>query len=371
MNNQTLAIELGSISKEYGKTTVLNDISLTIRPGEFVVILGESGCGKSTLLKIIAGLDAATRGTVRIGSRVMDNVAPKDRGLAMVFQSYALYPHLNVWENIAFPLKMKQWRYVYSLPFIGKLFPARKRLLKTMRDAAAVAAEKVRLTPLLDRKPSELSGGQRQRVALARAIVDGRDICLMDEPLSNLDTQLRASTRREIAELHNELGHTVVYVTHDQTEAMTMGSRVILMRGGRIEQDGTPADLYERPATIYAAEFLGTPKINLLRVANTRFAQAEGDDIVFGTGGLACDADGDLTLGVRPEHVTMVPDPGGEFVFQASEYLGGRTIVSFKGPDDTLVQTFATSAMDPEQRYGVRFERRHVMQFDSKTGRRL
>lgn len=373
MKSASTAIELNSVSKSYGGSPILDDISVAIAPGEFVVILGESGCGKSTLLKIIAGLEQPTAGTVRIGDEVMTDVAPKDRRLAMVFQSCALYPHLKVWENISFPIKMSLWKYAYSLPLLGRLFPKRRRILRTMREAAERAAGKVRLTPLLDRKPRALSGGQRQRVALARAIVDGREICLMDEPLSNLDAQLRASTRREIADLHRDLGHTIVYVTHDQTEAMTMGTRVILMREGRIEQDGAPAELYEQPATTYAAEFLGSPRINFLRVASERFSQAAARDVVtLGDGRCPLDPRGDLLIGVRPDHLEITPDANGEFAFLSSEYLGGKTIVSLRREaGEMMVQAFGPDRLDRTQRYSVRFEGKHAMCFDPQSGRRI
>jgi len=368
-----MTIELSSISKSYGATQVLKSISLHIQEGEFVVILGESGCGKSTLLKIIAGLDEPTSGELRIASRLMNGVQPRKRGLAMVFQSYALYPHLTVAENISFPIKMMRWRYWYSLPLIGRLFPGRRQVAAAMEEAAREAAAKVRLSHLLDRKPRELSGGQRQRVALARAIVDGRKVCLMDEPLSNLDAQLRASTRREISDLHGEFGHTIVYVTHDQVEAMTMGTRVILMRDGRIEQDGTPAEIYENPKTVYAAEFLGSPRINLIRVEQSSWAaHSGGPTLHIGADGISPAAQGDRLVGIRPDHVEFVPADEGDYVFLSAEYLGGKSIVSLKHlTDGSVVQGYGAEAFDRTRRYFLRFSRDHVLYFDHASGRRI
>src|SRR4051812_1591503 len=246
-NPAVTAIELENIAKHWGESRALDGITFTADPGSFVVLLGPSGCGKSTTLRLIAGLDTPTSGTIRIGGRDVTRLAPAERGLAMVFQSYALFPHLTVAENIVFGLRVRK---------------VRDREARLARVAALLGLEK-----LLHRKPSQLSGGQQQRVALGRAIVAEAPVCLMDEPLSNLDAQLRGEMRREIRALQRRLGMTMLYVTHDQVEAMTMADQVVLMRNGRIEQDAPPAELYERPASIFTARFVGTPPMNVLPAA--------------------------------------------------------------------------------------------------------
>ena len=254
------AIELTNVTKSWGKTVAVGDISFTVNSGTFVVLLGPSGCGKSTTLRMIAGLEEMTSGKVIIDGRDMSREPPSARRVSMVFQSYALFPHLDTRQNILFGLKVR-------------------RIEKAERERRLMqVAEMVGLDQLLDRKPSQLSGGQRQRVALARAIVAENSICLMDEPLSNLDAKLRHEMRVEIRALQERLGMTVVYVTHDQTEAMSMADKVILMREGRIEQIGTPGSLYDGPSTKFCAEFIGTPPMNILRLAD-----AEGGAVVAGS----------------------------------------------------------------------------------------
>ncbi len=259
------SIELTNIGKAFGGNDVLKGIDLFIRPGEFISLVGMSGCGKSTLLRIIAGLESPDSGSVAIGSHDVTDIDPSDRNLAMVFQSYALYPHMNVRQNIATPLRMRKLKLSARLPLIGRLFSSTSAL-KEIDEAVVQAAETLHIEHLLDRKPAQLSGGQRQRVALARALVRSPAAFLMDEPLSNLDAKLRAHMRNELAQLHRRLGATFIYVTHDQIEAMTMSDRIALMSEGRIEQLGTPDELYSRPATLTVARFIGTPSINLLPV---------------------------------------------------------------------------------------------------------
>jgi multiple sugar transport system ATP-binding protein len=241
------SIELSSVSKTYANGVVgVRDVDLKVEDGEFVIFLGPSGCGKSTLLRAIAGLEGISAGEVRIGGQVMNHVAPRDRNIAVVFQSYALYPHMTVWQNMAFGIKMRG-------------APASEIQTK-VNDAATLLG----LTALLDRKPSALSGGQRQRVALGRAIVRDPQAFLLDEPLSNLDAQLRAEMRLELVKLHRRLGRTVVYVTHDQVEAMTMGDRICIMRDGNLIQAGAPLDVYANPADTFVARFLASPPMNLI-----------------------------------------------------------------------------------------------------------
>ncbi|MGY4398122.1 multiple sugar transport system ATP-binding protein [Sphingomonas sp. UYAg733] len=290
-------VRLTGASKSFGTTEVLLDIDLEIADGEFVVFVGPSGCGKSTLLRVIAGLEDVSAGEVSIGGRVVNNVAPADRGIAMVFQSYALYPHMNVRENLAFGLKLQ-------------------RLPRAEIDAAVeAAAATLDIGHLLDRKPKQLSGGQRQRVAIGRAIVRQPQVFLFDEPLSNLDAALRVRMRYEFAGLHKTLGTTMIYVTHDQVEAMTLAGRIVVLSAGRIEQVGTPAELYAHPDTIFVAGFIGSPKMNLLPAVLT--SNSPGGAVVRLAGGTEIHAAIDasrlapgaaVTLGIRPEHFAI----GGE-----------------------------------------------------------
>ena len=281
------AIAVRHITKAWGATRAVDDVSFEIAHGSLAVLLGPSGCGKSTTLRLIAGLEAVTAGEIFIAGENVTTRPPVRRNIAMVFQSYALFPHLTVAENIVFGLKVRK-------------VPAAERAARLRRVAALLGLER-----LLDRKPSQLSGGQQQRVALGRAIIAEKPVCLMDEPLSNLDAQLRAEMRREIRALQQKLGMTMVYVTHDQTEAMTMADQVILLREGRVEQDAAPAEMYARPATTFAARFVGTPPMNLLRLD---------------------DAPGRL-IGVRPEDV-RVGDAGLPARVMTVEYLGPDTVVT-------------------------------------------
>src|SRR5437764_3742785 len=240
---------LRGITKAWGATAAVEDISFSAPAGHLVALLGPSGCGKSTTLRLIAGLESASAGTITIADREVTSLPPAKRGVSMVFQSYALFPHLSVAENIVFGLKVRD-------------VPRAERQARLKRTAGILGLEQ-----LLDRKPSQLSGGQQQRVALGRAIVAETPVCLMDEPLSNLDAQLRVEMRREIRSLQRRLGMTMLYVTHDQVEAMTMADEVVLMRNGRVEQDAVPAELYERPASIFVARFIGTPPMNVIPAA--------------------------------------------------------------------------------------------------------
>ncbi|WP_447927910.1 ABC transporter ATP-binding protein [Vreelandella sp. EE27] len=300
-------IRLEGVTKRWDATTAVDNVSFDVTPGQFVILLGPSGCGKSTTLRMIAGLEDASQGEIHIGERDVTRLPPGDRGLSMVFQSYALFPHLSVAENIVFGLKSR-------------------RVAKAERQARLEqVAELVDLTAYLDRKPAKLSGGQRQRVALARAIISEHPICLMDEPLSNLDARLRSDMRREIKTLQSRLKMTVIYVTHDQVEAMSMGDRVILMQHGRIVQDATPDALYNQPASAFAASFIGSPAMNLLPlVAGDTGAVIDGDTTLVAplqaAGG---------QLGIRPEDIELRPAdaPGIPAKIVSEEYLGADTIV--------------------------------------------
>jgi sn-glycerol 3-phosphate transport system ATP-binding protein len=323
-NAAVSSIQLENVSRHWGESRALDAISFEAEPGSFVVLLGPSGCGKSTTLRLIAGLDTPSAGTIRIGGRDVTRLAPAQRGIAMVFQSYALFPHLTVAENIVFGLRVR------------KVADREGKLRR--------AAEMLGLEGLLDRKPSQLSGGQQQRVALGRAIVAEAPVCLMDEPLSNLDAQLRGEMRREIRALQRRLGITMVYVTHDQTEAMTMADRVVLLRNGRVEQVGSPEELYERPATAFTASFIGAPPMNLMKLEA-----------------------GTLT-GVRPEDLRLAAD-GLEGRVESIEYLGADSLVAVAtGGQQVLVRVPGRPAARVQEEVHLAWDRAHEHRFDPQTG---
>ena len=296
------AIRLAGIEKSFGETRVLRGIDLEIRAGEFITILGPSGCGKSTLLRIIAGLERQTGGTVAIDGANVDALPPDRRDIAMVFQSYALYPHLTVAENIAVPLRMRRLTRLQRLPGAGVIPGVRRRSAEIGRAVRAVA-ETLRIESLLERKPAQLSGGQKQRVALARAMVRKPRAFLMDEPLSNLDAELRVHMRAEIGQLHRQLGATFVYVTHDQAEAMTMSDRVAVILGGELRQIASPDALYRDPDDLAVAQFVGTPRLNVLPAsASARGLDLPGLALPFATGVAPGTR---LQAGIRPERLTL------------------------------------------------------------------
>ena len=307
------------VTKKYGDVLAVNDLNLEIGDGEFMVLVGPSGCGKTTSLRMIAGLEEISSGTLRIGDRVVNDVPPKDRDIAMVFQSYALYPHMTVRDNLAFGLKLRK------VP--------KADIEKRVNDAAGILS----LEKLLDRKPKELSGGQRQRVALGRAIVREPAVFLMDEPLSNLDAKLRVQTRAEIARLHQRLKTTVVYVTHDQVEAMTMGSRIAVMSDGLLQQVGTPQALYDKPINRFVAGFIGSPSMNFVDVTmEGEMLTAEGGAIKIPLPPRFREAVGvtagkKLVAGFRPEHIEIGEPKGNAATFRATadvvEYLGNEELL--------------------------------------------
>jgi len=302
------SVTLQSIGKSFGGTPVLSDISLDVADGEFLTLVGASGCGKSTLIRIIAGLEPQSTGSVLIDGVPVDHLRPHERQVAMVFQSYALYPHMKVFANIALPLVMSRLRMVERLPLLRLLSPRRRRVMAGIADEVHAVAKQLQIERLLDRRPSQLSGGQRQRVALGRAMVRQPAAFLMDEPLSNLDAKLRVHMRSELAELHARIGTTFIYVTHDQVEAMTMSDRVAMMDNGVILQLGSPGDLYARPANVRVAQFIGTPAINLLpaKASAQGFVELFGHELPVRAGRSPGTA---LTVGIRPE--TLVPRPAG------------------------------------------------------------
>lgn len=303
-----------NLKKTFGRTTVLDNISFEVSDGEFCILLGPSGCGKSTVLRLIAGLEQADEGEIFIGGEEVSNLTPKERDIAMVFQSYALYPHLNVYDNMAFSLKMRK------IP--------RPESDRKVKEAAALLG----LTELLRRKPRELSGGQRQRVAIGRAIVRNPKLFLFDEPLSNLDAKLRTAMRVEIARLHRTLGSTVVYVTHDQVEAMTLGQKIVLLNEGKIQQTGGPSDLYERPNNLFVAAFIGSPQINVVEgklMDSDGMLSFRSDAFTMDVGHrreLRRYAGHEVAMGIRPE--SLLPGKG-PITAQVDlvERLGSETIV--------------------------------------------
>ena len=320
MTSQSLV--LSGIGKSFGGEDVLKGIELSVQPGEFISLVGMSGCGKSTLLRIIAGLEVPGSGRVTIGGQDVTEADPSDRNLAMVFQSYALYPHMSVRQNIATPLRMRRLPLAARMPLIGPFVPGRAQKIREIDAEVVRAAELLEIAHLLDRKPAQLSGGQRQRVALARALVRSPAAFLMDEPLSNLDAKLRAHMREELTSLHKRLGATFVYVTHDQVEAMTMSDRIALMSEGRIEQLGTPDELYQRPATLTVARFIGTPSIGILPVE----IGSSGEVSAFGR-----------SVGIRAHQTTAGPATLGlraEDLHPAKTGLAARVLrAETHGPD--------------------------------------
>ena len=346
-------VTIDAARKSYGEVEVLHGIDLGVEDGEFVVLVGPSGCGKSTLLRMIAGLEAITGGTIRIGERVVNGVAPKDRDIAMVFQSYALYPHKTVAQNMGFSLKLK------GVP--------KAQIEERVREAAAILS----LGPYLKRYPRQLSGGQRQRVAMGRAIVRNPQVFLFDEPLSNLDAKLRVTMRKEIKELHQRLSTTTIFVTHDQVEAMTMADRIVVMQGGHIEQVGTPLELYDRPTNLFVATFIGSPAMNLLegvaeaggvRLTSGSF-QTIAHDLPPGT---------KVTFGIRPEHLDLVETDGIGATVSVVEPTGSETVVFARLADGTEVVAVFKERHDLRSGQAIRLAPRegwsHV--FDT-AGRRV
>jgi sn-glycerol 3-phosphate transport system ATP-binding protein len=351
------AISIRKVVKRYGRgahaNQVIHGVDAEIADGEFIVIVGPSGCGKSTLLRMVAGLEEITEGEIAIGGRVVNDVEPADRDIAMVFQNYALYPHMSVYDNMAYGLKIA-------------------KIPKAEIDARVrKAAQILELSALLERKPRQLSGGQRQRVAMGRAIVRQPQVFLFDEPLSNLDAKLRAATRIEIQKLHAELGITSLFVTHDQVEAMTLAQRMLVMNAGVLEQIGTPEAVYAKPATTFVAGFIGSPPMNLLR------GRAEGTR--FGIGGqtlaLPCAAprDGELVLGARPEH--LVVDDAGPWPLQVEmiEMLGAERIVYGQLGGELFTVRVDGKHVPPKAggTVGLRIDAAHLHWFDAASGHRI
>ncbi len=351
-------VELEGIVKAYGALQVVHGIDLNVAEKEFVVLVGPSGCGKSTTLRMIAGLEEITDGTLTIDGRMMNRVAPKDRDVAMVFQNYALYPHLNVADNMAFGLRIRK------MP--------KDQIKSTIADVAEILG----LTEYLERRPADLSGGQRQRVAMGRAIVRHPKVFLFDEPLSNLDAKLRTQMRAEIKRLHNRLGVTSVYVTHDQVEAMTLADRIVVMNDGAIEQVGTPMELFNNPANTFVAGFLGSPPMNQMRGTLTDTGAVIGDAEIALPGQINGHAGRDVIVGIRPEHVTLLPSEQSSalpIALDLVEPLGSEALLHARHGDTAMVFKAEThgsidhlSGVDT-----VHVPAGLVKLFDAETGRAL
>ena len=351
------SVTIRSVKKNFGETAILHGVDIDIADGSFTVLVGPSGCGKSTLLRMIAGLEEITAGEIRIGEKRVNDLPPKERDIAMVFQNYALYPHMTVGKNMAFSLMLA------------------KEDKATIEEKVGRAAEILALTPLLDRYPRQLSGGQRQRVAMGRAIVRDPQVFLFDEPLSNLDAKLRVAMRSEIKELHLRLKTTSVYVTHDQIEAMTMGDKIVVMRDGRIEQTGSPLELYDHPVNLFVAGFIGSPAMNFLPATLRREAGVARIELGDGTrlaAPASAGADGQpVIMGMRPEHLTLaatgipskvvVVEPTGADTLVACRHEGADFSVVFRERHDFAPGT--TIHLQPD------VQRAHL--FDAETGRRL
>jgi sn-glycerol 3-phosphate transport system ATP-binding protein len=345
-------VELNNVKKRFGSVEVIHGVSTTIKDGEFIVIVGPSGCGKSTLLRMVAGLESVSEGEISIGGKTVNDLEPMDRDIAMVFQNYALYPHMSVRENMGYGLK------------IAKIPKAK------IEEKVNAAAKLLQLDEYLDRRPRDLSGGQRQRVAMGRAIVREPSVFLFDEPLSNLDAKLRVQMRLEIRDLQNRLGITALYVTHDQVEAMTMADRMIVMNAGRVEQIGTPLEVYETPQTLFAAQFIGSPSMNVFETTIQNNILSIGDITVP----VNTEAKGKVAAGMRPEHVIVDDNGPLSITVQMGEPLGANTLlhgrldgtsdaftISLPGVHHTVAGQVIRFAVDP----------RHMHLFDIKSGERI
>ncbi len=358
-------VELAHTNKLYGSTQVIFDVSLVAEEGELVVFVGPSGCGKSTLLRMIAGLEGVSSGTISIGDQEVTHTAPAERGVAMVFQSYALYPHMSVRDNMEFGLKVNGM--------------GRAEREQRVKEAAAI----LQLEDYLTRKPGQLSGGQRQRVAIGRAIVKKPKVFLFDEPLSNLDAALRIKMRVELENLHNELASTMIYVTHDQVEAMTLAHKIVVLDQGRVEQIGTPMDLYHRPRTRFVAGFIGSPSMNFVEV-EMRGIDNHDATVTYGAHTVAVPGivtaaipTGTITMGIRPEHIQVVDAGGPELqaVVRVVEALGNESYVYARAEpgDDVVIKADGDISVQRGQPVGLRFEpwRCQLFEADGTTLARL
>jgi len=354
-------VELINVTKRFGSTEVVHGVDLQIHDNEFIVLVGPSGCGKSTLLRMIAGLESLSAGEIRIGNRTVNRVPPSERNVAMVFQNYALYPHMTVYDNMGFSLKMKKW--------------PKAKLDQKVREVAEV----LELTPFLDRRPAALSGGQRQRVAMGRAIVRNPDVFLFDEPLSNLDAQLRTQMRMELKKLHLKMKTTTIYVTHDQIEAMTLADRIVILKDGYIQQVGAPIDVYEKPESVFVARFIGNPPANILAGV---FHRRNGKGVIS-LGELnfpvlkqvELEEGQEVLVGIRPDAIraadayTSIPEA---WRFQGtvvvSEIVGGQSLLEFEmGGNQMIAELEGRVLLRPGASIILGFDLNRILLFDPKT----
>jgi len=349
------SIQISNLNKRYGSFEAIPDLSLDIEDGEFVILVGPSGCGKSTLLRMLAGLESITGGDIRIDGQIVNDMMPRQRDIAMVFQSYALYPHMTVEQNMGFSLKMDK--------------QPKEKIAEQVQRAASILT----LEPLLKRKPSQLSGGQRQRVAMGRAIVRDPKVFLFDEPLSNLDAKLRVQMRHEIKALHQRLKSTIVYVTHDQIEALTMADRIVVMEAGKIAQVGAPLDLYDRPANRFVAEFLGSPSMNILEGTLISGALSMTSGASLPLPNVPASEGAQIAVGIRPEHLEVTGGPG-DFAGEVEvvEPTGSDTVVVARvGPHALTCGVRGRTDLRPGQPVNLRADPAHLHFFDGGTGDRL
>lgn len=390
------SITFDGLSKSYGGNTVIREFSAEVADKDFLVLLGPSGCGKSTMLRMVAGLTDISSGTLRFGDTKVNDLSPKQRNIAFVFQSYALYPHMTVRENIAFPLLMDNFRWWHHIPIIGRV--ARRSLMKRVdiRSRIEATAGMIELSEYLDRRPKALSGGQRQRVAVARSIIREPTMYLFDEPLSNLDAKLRMQMRAELSALHDRVQKTFVYVTHDQVEAMTMGTKIIVMNEGVVQQYGTPREIYETPANLFVARFIGSPPMNIFAARVSDNAILIDDVPVSNSAGLAASLSAmglvEVSLGVRPEKITIGDAPASSGTIGIDvhtvvvEHLGAETVVGVKVGGATSALTDVSAGASRQLNYvklpgehpfttnvntSIQFAPDSVHLFDTVTGERI
>ncbi len=385
------SIQLKSVTRAFGSKIAVNDINLDVQDGEFLVLLGPSGCGKSTLLRMLAGLESMSNGEIHLDGKRVDQLPPSARDMAFVFQSYALYPHMSVRRNITFPLIMRQHRWWFHIPLLGGFAKRRIERSPEVMDLVQRTTQILALTEMLDRLPRTLSGGQRQRVALGRAMVRKPQVFLMDEPLSNLDAKLRTTMRGEIIKLHKQVGGTFVYVTHDQIEAMTMGTRIALMRDGMVQQFGTAREIYAQPLNTYVARFIGTPPMNLLvatldgggavHIGESRFELPK--PLAVATQGVQPG----LLLGIRPHALELQPSIGPDTIageVTLVEHIGAESLITVRlakartahdedgSPADELMAVAAGySELPPGTKVGVRLNLSEAVMFSAATRRRI
>ena len=383
------SIKLDRVTRTFGTKTAVNNVSLEVPDQEFLVLLGPSGCGKSTLLRMLAGLESVSSGEIHLDQRRVDQLPPSARDMAFVFQSYALYPHMTVRRNITFPLIMREFKWWFHLPIVGGMAKRKIEESPNVSDLVGRTAKILALTEMMDRFPRTLSGGQRQRVALGRAMVRQPQVFLMDEPLSNLDAKLRMSMRAEIIKLHREVGGTFVYVTHDQVEAMTMGTKIALLRDGVMQQFGTPREIYLNPANTFVARFIGTPPMNLIEGRLEEGALRIGEGVFALPPHLAAVAHGNqahVLVGIRPNSLTIAAEGEGTLAGKVAlvEHVGAESVIDVRldhattahreegeGRNEVMITESGYSDLRANDTVRVRIDLTDVVFFSPDSGLRL